>query len=836
MVNPRQEKSRLGDLLVEMRLVDADVLSAALAEHRASGRRLARVLQDRRVLDEERLTKAVAAKLGLEAVTVSSLKIHERVLQLIPADIAQRHGVLPIAIKRTNQADLLYLVMVDPLDTEAIGEVQRVTGRQVRVLMATASDLDLAIQNHYRRVKTGGAASSLPPPKSPSGPAPVAQRPPPLRRSGAEVSARPTPKPAVVRGTPLPRTPSASERPRYPAMDQQTLIDSARPPELDALSLPPLMPRSEPSKLPPLEDDQLVVPQELDPPDSVSTRIDPGPFAKLERSDASLAPRSNMDRDWDLAVQAWGDMGDLDNNPLNSHAGSDERAPSKPDPVTTEASLGDLALFDDEDGSEEDLKTSQLELSEQGAAELRRHLSEEARPAPNARAARSDRRALMSTLEVPIEVADDHHPFDGPSVEEVPTGLERTGIIPAIDWDREEFVPPDPRRRSKSSPTLIGSTDIPTSTAEVEARFRELGEAPKAAPEEDVIEAIEEVSLDPLDSDEVIQFDEPEELPGPRAGGTARAPVDLSITEGLSSVATPSPAKREAISPSEDSDADRIPVIEPSSLMSLMDEGGDQAAADTGADVAPFGNWSESASPPATRLFDESNRQVVQPPEAAAKVGQEDEPTNPRIDTSSVQAALANDEAATVALVPEPLPEPSSDSDRAQTPKTRSAPDAALAAPPAAVDSASRSPTEAPPRADPSAARLPKPTVSESPETREPTMLDPIRDEVAEEDPTPSEDTVDRNSVLSALDGAFWEPASPAYQEADDGAASEPPSTSAGDTGRTPSVEAVQLVDALMAKDTLSSAQRAQLVLAIGRVLVERGVISRDALVDALDS
>jgi hypothetical protein len=224
------DKSRMGDLLLEMGLLDEQTLQAAVAEQRTSGRRLPRILGEKRVLDEERLTKAVAAKLGLEVVNVSSLKIHERVLALIPAQIAIRYGVLPIAIKRANGAEFLYLVMADPLDTEAIGEVQRVTGRQVRVLMASATEVDTAIDSQYRAIQGKHV-----PPMPPATPAPPPQPPPGMAASGKQGSlqavkrSEPTPPKERITNRPLSAAPPA--RPPDPATGGPTeLLRTTSPP------------------------------------------------------------------------------------------------------------------------------------------------------------------------------------------------------------------------------------------------------------------------------------------------------------------------------------------------------------------------------------------------------------------------------------------------------------------------------------------------------------------------------------------------------------------------------------------------------------------------------
>ena len=657
MVNPRAERSRLGDLLVEMRLVDADTLSSAIAEHKSSGRRLPRVLAERRVLDEERLAKAVAAKLGLEAVNVGTLKIHERVLALVPAEVARKYGVLPIAIKRTNNAELLYLVMVDPLDTEAIGEVQRLTGRQVRVLMATSSDVDHAIESQYRRAAAHLAQTA--PPRAPQPPA-AAQppRPPPIRRSqempassaastpAAPAPASPPPAPSVpnavtapggvdgappiVRGTPAPPpAPTPSSERRIPSREQATLIDSERPPEVQALAN---VTTSERPTITGLDDEPLVMPQDLDHPDAVHTRIDPGPFAKLEQSDVGAASKQDLDRDWDLAVRAWDDFGSE-----SAREGGETQKPSS----NEESSFDRLEIDEDENTGDdgEDLKTSQVdvgELQQQELARAKAAAPQPPEPPPPARAGgRPERkRHLLSTLEVPVDVQEEYHPFDGPSVEEIPVGLERTGIIPAIDWEKEEFEPPplettadEEKKKKKKNKSLAGTSDIPTSPEAVRARFDELGTPKPKSADDDVIEAIEEVSLEPLDPDDVVRFEEPEEYggsgkpgastkgpapvkpaasPKPPAPAKPPAPPKLPLpkptatlkppSKVLPPLPTPTPPQAEAqselpatdpklvppsepepprssaagsIAPADDSDADRIPVIEPSSLVSL---------------------------------------------------------------------------------------------------------------------------------------------------------------------------------------------------------------------------------------------------------------------------
>ncbi|MBX2812142.1 MAG: hypothetical protein KTR25_10040 [Myxococcales bacterium] len=148
-MNERPEKSRFGDLLLEMRLVEEGELASAMAERAQTGRRLEQVLVDRRVIDEDRLTKAVAAQLNLETVSLDGHRTHAQVLARVPPHVARTFGVLPYAIKRTARSEILFLVMSDPLDTVALSEVHRHSGCQVRVMLAGVFALEKAIHNHY---------------------------------------------------------------------------------------------------------------------------------------------------------------------------------------------------------------------------------------------------------------------------------------------------------------------------------------------------------------------------------------------------------------------------------------------------------------------------------------------------------------------------------------------------------------------------------------------------------------------------------------------------------------------------------------------------------------
>ena len=726
----RAERSRMGDLLLEMGLLDEATLDAALAEQKLSGRRLPRILGEKRVLDEERLTKAVAAKLGLEVVNVSSLKIHERVLALIPAAIALRYGVLPIAIKRANGAEYLYLVMADPLDADAISEVQRVTGRQVRVLMGTATDVDTAIDAQYRAIQ-GKHVAPMPPATQPPPPQPPPQLVPPAKQPNLQAVRKSDPAIPAPRQVKRPISQGLGVQPLDPATGGPTeLVRPALPPLRTHQPTPapapaptraqptpvraapqPSAPAPQPSpstsrvtpapKTPTLATAR--APASISPPPSMSAQAARRPSFRLTAQDLDLIqpmpldepddePRTRIDdpvqADWDLAVRDWTPPASpppASASALSQRAG--EHQIRIEEPVTTEAKLADLDVDHDEpfelvEVEAEEISTSQIELEELSEAQV---IAMQAQPVRLA----MQPLEMMRAFEIPIDIDDSFHPFEGPTQDDVPTGLERTGIIPAIDWSSEQFEPPPLPESGRPNRALIGG-DIPMSKAAVEARLHGTPAPNPRAPGFDFIAALE--------------------VPPPAA------PVPVLVAPPVAP-ARPASQRKPALAQAEDSDADAMPVIEPSSLMSLMDFEASQEI--TGSNDIPK---APESAPPSTLLFDES------------KKVREDEQT--LLDVPGMQI--------------------------------------------------------------------------------------PIED-IEDLEPTPSGDEVDRDAVLLALDGQFSQFSDPIVMEQPVEAMPLVEPTAADDHAR-------GLVRALLLGRSLKSVERAELVLALTRLLIKNGVIDEEEL------
>lgn len=137
-------RERLGELLVRAGLVTDEQLQSALDEQQRSGGKIGEVLVRELMLTEDEIASALAEQKGLDHVNLASFEIDRDVTTLIPVRMARREGVIPIKL----EGDRLTLAMSDPLDVEAVDEVELRTGFKVDPVVASASQVRFAIEKY----------------------------------------------------------------------------------------------------------------------------------------------------------------------------------------------------------------------------------------------------------------------------------------------------------------------------------------------------------------------------------------------------------------------------------------------------------------------------------------------------------------------------------------------------------------------------------------------------------------------------------------------------------------------------------------------------------------
>jgi len=136
----------LGTSLLLAGRITLSQLNNALALARSSNIRLGRALVHRGYISETELYAFLAHQAGLPLFDLSSATLSEEAARLLDPEEERREGLLPLAVDDTQ----IYLAMVDPLNEQGKGSVERALGKKVTPILVSENDFDLAMERLYR--------------------------------------------------------------------------------------------------------------------------------------------------------------------------------------------------------------------------------------------------------------------------------------------------------------------------------------------------------------------------------------------------------------------------------------------------------------------------------------------------------------------------------------------------------------------------------------------------------------------------------------------------------------------------------------------------------------
>ncbi len=145
----RPEKIRLGDLLVQQKLISQEQLVSALDEQKRSGRKLGRLLVDKKFVTEDQISEALAKQLNIPYINLKFYNINLGIVRRLSESQARRFRTL--VLEERNSA--LLVGMADPTDLLAFDELSRILKRDIELAVVTEGQLLETIDRVYRRTE-----------------------------------------------------------------------------------------------------------------------------------------------------------------------------------------------------------------------------------------------------------------------------------------------------------------------------------------------------------------------------------------------------------------------------------------------------------------------------------------------------------------------------------------------------------------------------------------------------------------------------------------------------------------------------------------------------------
>jgi type IV pilus assembly protein PilB len=154
----RDAWTSLGQMLLKRKAITEEQLKTAFDRHRQTRRRLGQVLIEMKLISESTLVECLAEQFRKEFVTEETLATLEAdVVKVVPAEVARQHSI--IAVERL--ARKLIVATPDPLNFLALDDVRRTTGLEVDFRIGPPTAILEAIDRCYRAISKLGVDEAL---------------------------------------------------------------------------------------------------------------------------------------------------------------------------------------------------------------------------------------------------------------------------------------------------------------------------------------------------------------------------------------------------------------------------------------------------------------------------------------------------------------------------------------------------------------------------------------------------------------------------------------------------------------------------------------------------
>ncbi|OIP88069.1 MAG: general secretion pathway protein GspE [Syntrophobacterales bacterium CG_4_8_14_3_um_filter_58_8] len=151
-------KKRLGEMLIERKLLTEGQLKQALVEQRKAGLRLGQYLTRQGILNENQIVDMLSVQLKIKKYHPDRYPIDVGLDRLIPIETAQKFQVAPLMKK----GRLLTIAMTDPLDINALDTIEIAANAEVEPVVCTEREVNQLINGIYgMQSGMGGVLESM---------------------------------------------------------------------------------------------------------------------------------------------------------------------------------------------------------------------------------------------------------------------------------------------------------------------------------------------------------------------------------------------------------------------------------------------------------------------------------------------------------------------------------------------------------------------------------------------------------------------------------------------------------------------------------------------------
>ena len=143
----RVVSKQLGELLLERGIINEEQLIKALKAQKDRGGLIGQVLVMLGYAKEEEIAQALTVQYGFPYLPLECYEINAEAIKLIPQNVAEQYNLIAI----DKMGDLLTIAMSNPLNTQAVEDIEMISSCKVQVFVSTMTDIANSIKKYYQK-------------------------------------------------------------------------------------------------------------------------------------------------------------------------------------------------------------------------------------------------------------------------------------------------------------------------------------------------------------------------------------------------------------------------------------------------------------------------------------------------------------------------------------------------------------------------------------------------------------------------------------------------------------------------------------------------------------
>ena len=140
---------QLGELLLERKVINAKQLEKALETQKVKAGLLGEILVELGYAKEEDIAQALTAQYGFPYLPLENYEVNLDVVKIIPEHVCRQYCLIPIDKIGSN----LTVALSNPLNLQAIEDVELISNCTVQTFVSTATDVRHAIDKYFKQLK-----------------------------------------------------------------------------------------------------------------------------------------------------------------------------------------------------------------------------------------------------------------------------------------------------------------------------------------------------------------------------------------------------------------------------------------------------------------------------------------------------------------------------------------------------------------------------------------------------------------------------------------------------------------------------------------------------------